>query len=131
VARTSETSSTEFSETVRYFVDPVRLSSTVGTTTIQSTSTTSSSLSSLVTVVTRTSTRFTTSTTTVDGTVTEHVTETDTVYGYLLVILKQLQVAVGGFVESVNKLGVLVPWLAVIAVVGCIGTVVLVTKKRH
>jgi len=38
---------------------------------------------------------------------------------------------VGGIVESINKLGLLVPWLAVIGLVGCIGTVVVVAKKRH
>lgn len=36
---------------------------------------------------------------------------------------------VGGFMEPVNKLVVLAPWLAVISLVGCIGTVVVVTKK--
>ena len=38
---------------------------------------------------------------------------------------------VGGFVESVNKLNVLAPWLVVIGLVGCIGTVVVVAKKRR
>jgi len=36
---------------------------------------------------------------------------------------------VGGVVESVNKLTVLGPWSAVIVLVGCIGTVVVVAKK--
>ena len=36
---------------------------------------------------------------------------------------------VGGIVEPVNKLAVLAPWLAVIGLVGCIGTVVVVAKK--
>ena len=31
-------------------------------------------------------------------------------------------VSVGGFVESVNKLAVLSPWLAAVGVVGCVGT---------
>lgn len=39
--------------------------------------------------------------------------------------------AVGGCVEPVNKLSVLSPWLAVIGLVGCIGTVVVVAKKRQ
>ena len=38
---------------------------------------------------------------------------------------------VGGFMEPVNKLVVLAPWLAVIGVVGCIATVAVVSKKRH
>jgi len=39
--------------------------------------------------------------------------------------------AVGGFIESVNKLSVLAPWLVVIGLVGCIGTVALVAKTRN
>lgn len=38
---------------------------------------------------------------------------------------------VGGFIESVNKLSVLAPWLAIIGLVGCLGTVAVVAKKRH
>ena len=38
---------------------------------------------------------------------------------------------VGGYVASVDKQAVLSPWLAVIGVVACIGTVALVTKKRR
>ncbi len=38
---------------------------------------------------------------------------------------------VGGFVESVNKLTVLAPWFAVIGLVGCVGTIVVVAKKRR
>lgn len=38
---------------------------------------------------------------------------------------------VGGFVGPVNKLAVLAPWLAVIGLVGCIGTIVVVAKKRR
>ena len=36
-----------------------------------------------------------------------------------------------GVVESVNALTVLGPWFAVIVLVGCIGTVVVVAKKRR
>ncbi|MGD0549247.1 MAG: hypothetical protein ABSA81_01710 [Candidatus Bathyarchaeia archaeon] len=39
--------------------------------------------------------------------------------------------AVGGCVQPVNTFGILSPWLAVIGLVGCIGTVVVVAKKRH
>ena len=59
------------------------------------------------------------------------MTEFDTVYAYVLVILVQLQKAVGGFIEPVNKLAIVAPWLVVIGLLGCIGTVVLVAKKRH
>jgi len=40
-------------------------------------------------------------------------------------------VPVGGFVEPVNTLAILAPWLALIGLVGCIGIVVVVAKKRH
>ena len=39
--------------------------------------------------------------------------------------------AVGGCVQPVNSLAMLSPWLAVIGLVGCIGTVVVVAKKRR
>ena len=39
--------------------------------------------------------------------------------------------AVGGAVMPVNGFAVLAPWLAVIGLVGCIGTVAFVTKKRR
>lgn len=39
--------------------------------------------------------------------------------------------AVGGCVQPVNTFALLSPYLAIIAVVGCIGTVILVAKKRH
>jgi hypothetical protein len=38
---------------------------------------------------------------------------------------------VGGIVAPVNTFAVLAPWLAVIGLVGCIGTVVVVAKKRR
>jgi hypothetical protein len=38
---------------------------------------------------------------------------------------------VGGVVTSVNTLAVLAPWLTVIGLVGCIGAVVVVAKKRR
>ena len=38
---------------------------------------------------------------------------------------------VGGFTESVDKLAVIAPWLAVIGAVACIGTVVMIVKKRR
>lgn len=38
--------------------------------------------------------------------------------------------AVGGVVIPVNKFAVLAPWLALIGLVGCIGTVFVVAKKR-
>ena len=38
--------------------------------------------------------------------------------------------AVGGIVIPVRTFAVLAPWLAVIGLIGCIGTVALVTKKR-
>jgi hypothetical protein len=37
---------------------------------------------------------------------------------------------VGGVVMPPNSLAVLAPWLAVIGVVGCVGTIVVVAKKR-
>ena len=39
--------------------------------------------------------------------------------------------AVGGCVQPVNTFALLSPWLAVIGLVGCIGTIAVVTKKRH
>lgn len=39
--------------------------------------------------------------------------------------------AVGGFMEPVNTLAVLAPWFAVIGLVGFIGTIVVVVKKRR
>jgi hypothetical protein len=39
--------------------------------------------------------------------------------------------AVGGYIEPVNRLAVLGPWLAVIGLVGCIGAVVVLAKKRR
>jgi hypothetical protein len=38
---------------------------------------------------------------------------------------------VGGFMEPVNKLVIFAPWLAVIGLVGCIATVVVVSRKRR
>ncbi|MGD0549643.1 MAG: hypothetical protein ABSA81_03740 [Candidatus Bathyarchaeia archaeon] len=38
---------------------------------------------------------------------------------------------VGGVVMPTNMLAVLAPWLVVIATVGCIGTVVVVARKRR
>jgi hypothetical protein len=38
---------------------------------------------------------------------------------------------VGGVIEPVNRLSVLAPWLAVIGLVGCISTAVVVAKKRR
>jgi hypothetical protein len=38
---------------------------------------------------------------------------------------------VGGFIEPANKPVVFAPWLAVIGLVGCIGTAVVVVKKRR
>jgi len=38
---------------------------------------------------------------------------------------------VGGCVQPVNAFALLSPWLAVIGLVGCIGAVVVVAKKRH
>jgi hypothetical protein len=39
--------------------------------------------------------------------------------------------AVGGCVQPVNTFALLSPWLAVIGLVGCVGTVVVVAKKRR
>ena len=39
--------------------------------------------------------------------------------------------AVGGCVQPVNTFAMLSPWLAVIGLVGCIGTVVVVAKRRR
>jgi hypothetical protein len=39
--------------------------------------------------------------------------------------------AVGGCVQPVNTFAVLSPWLAVIGLVGCIGTVVVVARKSR
>jgi hypothetical protein len=39
--------------------------------------------------------------------------------------------AVGGVVVPVNMFAVVSPWLAVIGLVGCISTVVVVAKKRQ
>jgi hypothetical protein len=52
--------------------------------------------------------------------------------GYLhLTLTFGSAVAVGGVVIPVNTFAVLAPWLAVIGLVGCIGTVVVVAKKRR
>jgi hypothetical protein len=39
--------------------------------------------------------------------------------------------AVGGAVVPANTLALVAPWLAVIGLVGCVGTAVVVRKKRH
>jgi hypothetical protein len=39
--------------------------------------------------------------------------------------------AVGGVVMPVNTLAILGPWFAVIGLVGCIGTAIVVAKKRR
>ena len=39
--------------------------------------------------------------------------------------------AVGGVVMPANTLAVLSPWLVAISLVGCIGTIVVIRKKRH
>ena len=39
--------------------------------------------------------------------------------------------AVGGCVQPVNTFALLSPWLAALGLIGCIGTVVVVAKKRH
>jgi hypothetical protein len=39
--------------------------------------------------------------------------------------------AVGGCVQPVNTFALLSPWLVVIGLVGCVGTIVVVAKKRH
>lgn len=39
--------------------------------------------------------------------------------------------AVGGVITTVNTLSILTPWMAVLGIVGCISTVVLVAKKRQ
>ena len=39
--------------------------------------------------------------------------------------------SVGGCVQPVNTFALVSPWLAVIGLVGCIGTVAVVVKKRH
>jgi hypothetical protein len=39
--------------------------------------------------------------------------------------------AVGGCVQPVNTFGLIAPWVAVVGLVGCIGTVVVVAKKRQ
>jgi LPXTG-motif cell wall-anchored protein len=38
--------------------------------------------------------------------------------------------AVGGYVRPVNTFGLIAPWLAVIGLVGCIGTGAVLAKKR-
>ena len=38
---------------------------------------------------------------------------------------------VGGLVMPANNLAIATPWLAIIGLIGCIGTVALVTKKRR
>jgi hypothetical protein len=39
--------------------------------------------------------------------------------------------AVGGCVQPVNTFTMLSPWLAAIGLIGCVGTVAVVAKKRH
>jgi len=39
--------------------------------------------------------------------------------------------AVGGCVQPVNSFAMLSPWLAIVGLVGCIGTVVVVAKRRR
>jgi hypothetical protein len=56
---------------------------------------------------------------------------TEIVYAYLLLILGAVVGPVGGFVESVDKQALLVPWLAIIGLLGCAATaVVVIVKKR-
>jgi hypothetical protein len=64
--------------------------------------------------------------------VTEHVTEFDTVYAYVLVLFgqEQSQKPVGGFVEPVNKLAVLVPWLTIVGSVAAISVVIVKPWKK-
>jgi hypothetical protein len=104
------------------------VSSSTTSTVIRSTSTVYSTLSTLSTVGTSTSTRVTTttSTTMVGGTVTESVIVIDAVYAYLLLILRTVVAPVGGFIEPVNKVGVLLPWLMIL---GCLAAVVFVVVK--
>jgi hypothetical protein len=45
--------------------------------------------------------------------------------------LEACTAAVGGFVIPANNFAIVAPWLAIVGVVGCIGTLVVVAKKRH
>ena len=109
------------------------VSSSTTSTVIRSTSTVYSTLSSLSTVGTSTSTRVTTTTltTTVGGTVTESVIVIDVVYAYLLLILRTLIAPVGGFIEHVNKIGVLLPWLIILGCVAAVAFVVVKPQKKR
>jgi hypothetical protein len=53
------------------------------------------------------------------------------VYAFLLLILGAAVGPVGGFVESVHKQALIMPWLAIIGVVGCLAIVSIVVKKRR
>jgi hypothetical protein len=61
----------------------------------------------------------------------------DTTYNYLIravvdpILPPPSGAPVGGVVMPANNLAIAAPWLAVIGLVGCIGTVVVVAKKRR
>lgn len=59
------------------------------------------------------------------------MTEIVTVYAYLLMMLGGLQNAapVGGFLEPINKLAVLAPWLAMIGLFD--GEAVVAVARKH
>ena len=59
------------------------------------------------------------------------MTEFDTVYAYVLVILEQLQKAVGGFIESVDKFAVFTPYLALFGVIAAVAVFVAAPWKKH
>ena len=56
----------------------------------------------------------------------------DTGYDYMIrAYADPLGVPVGGVVMPANTFTIVVPWLAVIGLVGCIGTVVVIAKKHE
>jgi hypothetical protein len=94
---------------------------------------TSPYLTLVSTIGTSTSTSHSTSRTTVGDIVTEYVTEFDTVYAYVLVLFEQeqLQKAVGGFIESANRLSILVPYLALFGAIAAVAVFVVAPWKKH
>jgi hypothetical protein len=123
ICATPPSSTTTTSSTVRTTViDTVQSTTTLGT---------SPYLTLVSTIGTSTSTSHSTSEITVGDTVYRYVTEFDTVYAYVLVILEQLQKAVGGFIESVDKFAVFTPYLALFGVIAAVVAVFAIRRKRQ
>lgn len=107
------------------------VSSTATSTVTLATTTTITGATATTSTIGTSATRFTSySTTTAGGTVTESVTDLQVVYVYLLVIASEFVAAVGGLIESANKLSMLAPCLALLGIAGAVIVVAVSWKKR-